>query len=191
MRCSLRFHIHPSTTTTTTKRRYNILIERKKKKHIMMRLRSLLALCLFFLQGPFGLAFIVTPPSSLAFGHTCLLSVASDSSAADTKSGAGDEDANELIAKRVIVSGNVQGGYVRACILNEAGKFRRLVGTMTDPDTSSDTAEIYVEGKRKLVDGFVRWCKRGNIGLSQAMKVLEVIDEEPTGLYESFYCKTK
>ena len=120
------------------------------------------------------------------------------SSASDTKSGHSqedqnhnDEDPNEFIAKRLIVSGNVQGGYVRACIVNEASRFRRLVGTMTDPDTSSETAEIYVEGKRKLVDGFVRWCNRGNVGLSQVMKVLDVIDEEPTGLYESFYCKTK
>lgn len=102
-----------------------------------------------------------------------------------------EEDDDELVAKRLIVSGDVQGGYVRACVLNEAGRFRRLVGTMTDPDRTSDKAEIYVEGKRKLVDGFVRWCQRGKIGLSQKLQVLEVIDEEPTGLYESFYCKTK
>ena len=157
----------------------------------MMQLRSLLVLCLFFLQGSLGLAF-VSPPASSAVSRT-RLSVASDSSEADTKSRqkGEQEDPNELVAKRLVVSGNVQGGYVRACVLNEASRFRRLVGTMTDPDTSSETAEIYVEGKRKLVDVFVRWCKRGNDGLSQAMKVLEVIDEEPTGLYESFYCKTK
>ena len=101
------------------------------------------------------------------------------------------DDDNELVAKRLVVAGDVQGGYVRACVLNEAGKFRRLVGTMTDPDTTSDRAEIYVEGKRKLVDGFVRWCERGKVGLSQTMQVLEVVEEEPTGLYESFYCKTK
>ena len=36
------------------------------------------------------------------------------------------------------------GGYYRTCVLNEAGKFRRLTGTMSDPDDSK-TAEIYVE----------------------------------------------
>lgn len=28
-------------------------------------------------------------------------------------------DQNELIAKRIIVEGNVQGGYYRSCVLNE------------------------------------------------------------------------
>lgn len=98
---------------------------------------------------------------------------------------------DDLVAKRIVVTGDVSGGYLRSCILNEAGRFRRLVGTMTDPDPSSDRAEIYVEGKQKMVEGFVRWCKRGNVGLSQKLSVVEVIEEEPTGLYEGFYCKTK
>lgn len=102
-----------------------------------------------------------------------------------------NDDEEDLVAKRIVVKGDVQGGYVRACVLNEAGRFRRLVGTMTDPDPSSDTAEIYIEGKGKLVDGFVRWCQRGKVGLSQTLTVLDIVDEEPTGLYESFYCKTK
>lgn len=54
-----------------------------------------------------------------------------------------------------------------------------------------DTAEIYVEGKLKMVDSFIRWCKRGDVGLSQVVSVSEVIDEEPTGMYEEFFCKTK
>jgi acylphosphatase len=110
---------------------------------------------------------------------------------AKANEGKDDDDDDDVVAKRIIVKGDVQGGYVRACVLNEAGRFRRLVGTMTDPDPASDTAEIYVEGKGKLVDGFVRWCQRGKVGLSQTLSVLDVIDEEPTGLYESFYCKTK
>jgi acylphosphatase len=61
---------------------------------------------------------------------------------------------------------------------------------MSPPD-DTDSAEIYVEGKRKLVDGFVRWCRRGNknVGLNQITQVKEVIDENPVGLYDDFYVK--
>jgi len=61
---------------------------------------------------------------------------------------------------------------------------------MTPPD-DSDEAEIYVEGKKKMVDGFVRWCKKADVGLNQVTAVKEVIEEDPTGLYDDFYCKTK
>ena len=74
--------------------------------------------------------------------------------------------------------------------VSQAGKFRRLVGTMSPPD-ETDEAEIYVEGKRNLVDGFVRWCKRSKVGMNQLVTVKDVHEEEPTGLYEGFYAKTK
>ena len=45
------------------------------------------------------------------------------------------------------------------------------------------------QGKAHMVDGFVRWCKRGNVGLSQVVSVRDVIEEEPTGLYDAFYVK--
>jgi len=61
--------------------------------------------------------------------------------AADDSSG-GDPD--EIVGKRIIVTGDVNGGYLRTCISNEAGKFRRLLGTMSPPD-DGDEAEIYVE----------------------------------------------
>jgi len=63
---------------------------------------------------------------------------------------------------------------------------------MSPPD-DSNRAEIFVEGKRKLVEGFVRWCEKGskNVGLSQVISVTEVLKEEPTGLYDEFYVKTK
>jgi len=102
-------------------------------------------------------------------------------------------DGNELIGCRISLTGDVQGGYVRSCIANEAGKFRRLMGTMTPPD-DSDSAEIYVEGKRKVVNGFVNWCRKADkkIGLNQVIKVTDVnLDLEPTGQYESFELKTK
>mmetsp|Transcript_26438 Transcript_26438/g.37277 ORF Transcript_26438/g.37277 Transcript_26438/m.37277 type:complete len:143 (+) Transcript_26438:160-588(+) len=111
--------------------------------------------------------------------------------AANTKLYASDDvaDKDEIVARRIIVTGDVQGGYYRACVNNEAGKFRRLIGTMTPPDDTRE-AEIYVEGKRKMVDGFVRWCKKGNVGLSQVTAVKDVIEEVPTGLYDGFYVKT-
>mmetsp|Transcript_38149 Transcript_38149/g.56029 ORF Transcript_38149/g.56029 Transcript_38149/m.56029 type:complete len:112 (-) Transcript_38149:230-565(-) len=46
------------------------------------------------------------------------------------------------------------------------------------------------KGKRKVVDGFVRWCKKGNVGLSQQVKVEEVFDEVPTGLHDTFVVDT-
>lgn len=42
-----------------------------------------------------------------------------------------------------------------------------------------------------MVDGFVRWCKRADVGLSQEMTVTEVLEEDPTGLYDDFYVKTR
>jgi acylphosphatase len=64
---------------------------------------------------------------------------------------------------------------------------------MTPPDAESDIAEIYVEGKRKHVEGFVRWCKKANknVGLNQITQVLDVLEEEPTGLYDGFYAHIK
>ena len=43
-----------------------------------------------------------------------------------------------------------------------------------------------------MIDGFIRWCQKGDksVGLSQRLTVKEVIDEEPTGLYDGFYVRT-
>mmetsp|Transcript_4142 Transcript_4142/g.8537 ORF Transcript_4142/g.8537 Transcript_4142/m.8537 type:complete len:199 (-) Transcript_4142:90-686(-) len=98
-------------------------------------------------------------------------------------------DPAEIIARRIIVTGDVQGGYYRACVKNEASRFRKLLGTMSPPDDTKQ-AEIYVEGKRKMVESFIRWCKRGDVGLSQSIKVESVLDEYPTGLYDGFYIDT-
>jgi hypothetical protein len=51
-------------------------------------------------------------------------------------------------------------------------------------------SHVFGQGKRKMVDGFVRWCKRGKVGLNQITTVKEVIEESPTGLYDGFYAKT-
>uniref|UniRef100_A0A7S1Z798 Acylphosphatase-like domain-containing protein n=1 Tax=Trieres chinensis TaxID=1514140 RepID=A0A7S1Z798_TRICV len=103
-----------------------------------------------------------------------------------------DVDSNEIIGRRIVVTGDVNAGYVRTCVVNEASRFRRLIGTMSPPDDEQDTAEIYVEGKRKMVEGFIRWCEKGtkNIGLSQKLEVKEVQEEIPTGLFDGFYAKS-
>mmetsp|Transcript_26082 Transcript_26082/g.38596 ORF Transcript_26082/g.38596 Transcript_26082/m.38596 type:complete len:150 (+) Transcript_26082:95-544(+) len=101
-----------------------------------------------------------------------------------------DLDPQEIIGTTISVKGDVNGGYLRSCIKNEASQFRRLIGTMSPPG-DDNTATIYVEGKRKMVDGFVRWCKKGTekVGLSQILEVEKVVEEVPTGLYDGFYVK--
>jgi acylphosphatase len=61
---------------------------------------------------------------------------------------------------------------------------------MSPPD-ESDEAEIYVEGKQHMVDGFIRWCRRSKVGMNQRITVRDIYEEEPTGLYEGFYAKTQ
>ena len=56
-----------------------------------------------------------------------------------------DSDPQELIARRIVVTGDVSGGYYRSCVKNEGSRFRKLVGTMTPPEENSQRAEIYVE----------------------------------------------
>ncbi|KAL7515776.1 hypothetical protein ACHAWX_000850 [Stephanocyclus meneghinianus] len=96
---------------------------------------------------------------------------------------------NETIARRIVVTGDVNGGYYRSCVTNEAKRFRSLKGTMSPPDDSNG-AEIYVEGKRKSIKSFIRWCRRGDVGLSQSIKVEQVVEEFPTGMYDDFYVDT-
>eukprot|EP00571_Detonula_confervacea_P007943 CAMPEP_0172314560 /NCGR_PEP_ID=MMETSP1058-20130122/22835_1 /TAXON_ID=83371 /ORGANISM="Detonula confervacea, Strain CCMP 353" /LENGTH=104 /DNA_ID=CAMNT_0013028455 /DNA_START=82 /DNA_END=393 /DNA_ORIENTATION=+ len=45
-----------------------------------------------------------------------------------------DVDPSEIIARRIIVTGSVDGGYYRTCVKNEASRFRRVFGTMSPPD---------------------------------------------------------
>lgn len=42
-----------------------------------------------------------------------------------------------------------------------------------------------------MVESFIRWVKRGNVGLSQVTTVTSVLEEEPTGLFDGFYVKTQ
>jgi hypothetical protein len=58
---------------------------------------------------------------------------------------------------------------------------------MSPVDTSTDIAEIYVEGRLHMVEGFIRWCQRSKVGLNQIITVKDVFVEEPTGMYDDFY----
>lgn len=129
-----------------------------------------------------GISFVPFPPNRSATLPTELNS-SSDSSSVN--------DASEIVGRKIVVKGDVNGGYVRTCVVNEASRFRKLIGTMSPPE-DTDTAEIYVEGKRSNVEGFIRWCGRGSksVGLSQKFEVVEITEEEPTGLYDGFYAKT-
>ena len=85
----------------------------------------------------------------------------------------GPGEFSDMVARRIIVTGDVHGGYYRSCVKNEvrilplwfaswvkwshfvlsnffhqASRFRKLVGTMTPPDDSQE-AEIYVEVSAK------------------------------------------
>ena len=42
-----------------------------------------------------------------------------------------------------------------------------------------------------MIDGFVRWCKKSDVVLSQQISVSDVFDEDPTGLYDDFYVKVR
>lgn len=144
----------------------------------------------FFLGGAFG---FTAPHACSRTSHssnnnfptfpTTALHAGDDSAAAAA-------DPNEVVARRIVVVGDVAGGYYRSCVKNEASRFRKLIGTMTPPEDDEKRAEIYVEGKRKFIEGFVRWCERGDVGLSQAIKVESVTDESPTGMFDEFYVQT-
>ena len=54
----------------------------------------------------------------------------------------------------------------------------------------ADSLTSVVQGKKKMVDGFIRWCQKGDVGLSQQASVTDISEEEPTGLYDGFYVKT-
>jgi len=41
-----------------------------------------------------------------------------------------------------------------------------------------------------MIGGFVRWCERGNVGLSQKIAVESVSEEDAEGLLDDFYVQT-
>ncbi|CAM9537077.1 unnamed protein product [Phaeothamnion confervicola] len=94
-----------------------------------------------------------------------------------------DSEDNEFSSARIVVSGQAKGGYFRAQARNEAFFNRSLCGALKElPD---GTTEIIVEGRRKAIESFVRWCRKGP-GLSQKIEDVGVTWQEPTGLFDQF-----
>eukprot|EP00986_Skeletonema_menzelii_P014835 scaffold10375_cov123-Skeletonema_menzelii.AAC.7 len=98
----------------------------------------------------FPLLLLLLSIASSAYGFTAapnngvsMMMTTTTRHAASSSSSAGG-DPNEIIARKIIVCGDVDGGYYRSCVKNEGGRFRKLIGTMTPPDDSK-RAEILIE----------------------------------------------
>ena len=72
------------------------------------------------------------------------------------------------VSCKITVSGEVQGGFYKAQVKNEATAFRSLSGSIIN--LPSGDAEIYVEGTKKSIEGFVRWCGKSP-GLTKTVEV--------------------
>ena len=82
-----------------------------------------------------------------------------------------------MIAKRVIVSGRVQGVFFRDST-RRAAKSRGVDGWVRNRDDG--TVEAVFEGEQALVDEMVSWCRQGPND-AEVTRV-ETFDEDPEGL---------
>lgn len=82
----------------------------------------------------------------------------------------------EVVARRVVVSGRVQGVFFRdSC--RERAEAAGLAGWVTNrPDGA---VEAWFEGPRPAVDALVAWCREGSKGAD--VDDVEVSDEAPAG----------
>ena len=84
----------------------------------MKQVNGLLLAFLCLLLGATS-AFQSIGPASPIVGSKLSPRWVASQSATELNQSASSEDPNELIAKRIIVKGDVQGGYYRSCVLNE------------------------------------------------------------------------
>jgi len=85
----------------------------------MMRLQQYVfaaVLCLIVLASTTVQAFQTTTPTTTFLGRS--LNVQAEPNVLASKTG---DDDDEIVAKRIIVKGDVQGGYYRSCVKNEVG----------------------------------------------------------------------
>lgn len=80
------------------------------------------------------------------------------------------------VAKRVIVSGRVQGVFFRDSCRQEA---KRLGVSGTARNLADGNVEVIAEGEQGAVDTLIKWCKEGPS--YAAVDSVEVSDSEPTG----------
>ena len=85
---------------------------------------------------------------------------------------------SELVRRRVLVTGRVQGVYFRQSTVREASVLGLAGWVRNLPD--GQTVEAVFEGTRELVDAAVTWCAEGPRGA--AVESVEVFEETPEGL---------
>ncbi|GMI02873.1 hypothetical protein TrLO_g14079 [Triparma laevis f. longispina] len=133
----------------------------------------LLLLLLLLLPPKPTSSFHVTPNNP----RTCTFARPSPSS---LFSSASDETAQATLT----IKGEA-GGYFRARAHSEASKFRSLTGSLT---FTPESHKIVVEGSKKKIEGFIRWCRKGEGmgGLYDGGQVdVEWSDFE--GIWDDFY----
>ena len=80
------------------------------------------------------------------------------------------------VARRVIVSGRVQGVFFRDSCRQEA---KRLGVSGSAQNLADGTVEVFAEGDENAVDALIRWCKEGPSYAE--VDSVDVSDTEPTG----------
>jgi acylphosphatase len=84
---------------------------------------------------------------------------------------------SELVRRRVLVSGRVQGVYFRQSTADEAAALGVAGWVRNLPD---GRVEAVFEGARELVDTAIAWC---GVGPARAhVEAVDVTDEAPEGL---------
>ena len=82
-----------------------------------------------------------------------------------------------MVARRVVVSGHVQGVFFRDRTRREAHRLGVTGWVRNCPD---GTVEAHVEGDAAAVGEFVRWCRQGP--RQATVYDVRVRDAEPEGL---------
>jgi acylphosphatase len=85
--------------------------------------------------------------------------------------------AEPSVARRVVVSGHVQGVFFRDCTRREAHR-RGVAGWVRN--CADGTVEAHLEGAAAAVEELVRWCRRGP--RHATVYEVRVQDAEPEGL---------
>ena len=80
------------------------------------------------------------------------------------------------VAKRVIVSGRVQGVFFRDSCRQEANRLGVSGSAQNLPD---GTVEVFAEGDQDAVNALIRWCKEGPSHAE--VDSVDVSDVEPSG----------
>jgi acylphosphatase len=82
----------------------------------------------------------------------------------------------ELIRRRVLVTGSVQGVFFRASCRTQAER-RRVSGWVRN--VADGSVEAVFEGEPEPVESMIEWCRRGPDGAS--VERIDVRSEAPEG----------